>query len=75
MKKDPSLFSKRDLQEKYQKADTTIYRWIKACGLSTKNVYYTEEEVTTTLDTARTLFSSGYTVKEVREYFNLPPET
>lgn len=61
-------YTKKDLEQLFGVADTTVYRTIKAAGLSTAQRTYTDEEVTL-LARARELFDAGYTVRRVREYF------
>ena len=67
------MLTKKDLQERYQLSDETVYKTLKACGLGTKKTQYTEEEVEKYFEPARKLVNDGKTYKEVEEYFNTLP--
>lgn len=62
------LYSKKDLENLYHVADTTVYRTIQACGLATAKRWYTEAEVAR-FEQARMLFKLGHTAKEVAAFF------
>jgi hypothetical protein len=66
-----SLVTKKDLEARFNLADTTVYRTLKACGLSTKRRTYTQEEIQNRFIPARKLFEAGFTVNQVKEYFSL----
>ena len=68
-----SLLTKKDLEVRFGIADTTVYRTLKACGLSTSRRTYTEEEIQTRFIPARRLFDGGHTAIQVQEYFRLKP--
>ena len=68
-----SLLTKKDLETRFKLADTTVYRTLKACGLSTSRRTYTEEEIQTRFIPARRLFDAGHTANQVQEYFRLKP--
>lgn len=68
-----SFLSKKDLERRFHLADTTVYRTLKACGLSTARRTYTEEEIATRFIPARKLFDAGMTTKEIQAYFSLKP--
>jgi hypothetical protein len=65
------LLTKKDLERTYGLADTTVYRTLKVCGLSTTQRTYTQEEIQTRFIPARRLFDAGKTAAQVREYFRL----
>jgi DNA-binding transcriptional MerR regulator len=62
-------YSKKDLCQIFQIADTTVYRTLKACGLSTGSRRYSPEDISYFFIPARKLFSIGYSVRQVEEYF------
>lgn len=64
-----TYYTKKDLEREYKIADTTVYRTLKACGLSTARRKYTAEEITTRFKVARQMFAERYTVKDVAEHF------
>ncbi|BAY08162.1 hypothetical protein [Calothrix sp. NIES-2098] len=64
-----TYYTKKDLEREYKIADTTVYRTLKACGLSTARRKYTAEEITTRFKVARQLFAARHTVEEVAQYF------
>ncbi|BAZ00498.1 hypothetical protein NIES37_44900 [Tolypothrix tenuis PCC 7101] len=64
-----TYYTKKDLEREYKIADTTVYRTLKACGLSTARRKYTAEEITTRFKVARQMFEERYTVKDVAEHF------
>jgi hypothetical protein len=64
-----TYYTKKDLEQKFKIADTTVYRTLKACGLSTARRKYTAEEITTRFKVARQMFEERYTVEEVTEHF------
>lgn len=66
-----TYYSKKDLEHEFHIADTTVYRSLKACGLSTTRTKYTAEEVNSRFKIARQLFNAGYTFGEVQHYFGL----
>ncbi|BAY08160.1 hypothetical protein [Calothrix sp. NIES-2098] len=66
-----TYYTKKDLAREYKIADTTVYRTLKACGLSTARRKYTAEEITTRFQLARQLFEARHTVEEVAQYFGL----
>jgi len=68
-----SLLTKKDLEARFKLADTTVYRTLKACGLSTSRRTYTEEEIQTRFIPARRLFDAGMTTEDVHTYFRLKP--
>jgi hypothetical protein len=68
-----SLLTKKDLEARFQLADTTVYRTLKACGLSTAKRTYSEEEIQTRFIPARRLFDAGHRAIQVQEYFRLKP--
>ena len=68
-----SFFTKKDLEKQFGLADTTVYRTLKVCGLSTSRRSYSEEEIKTRFMTARQLYEAGLTSKQIAEYFNLKP--
>ncbi|BAY08161.1 hypothetical protein [Calothrix sp. NIES-2098] len=41
-----TYYTKKDLAQKFKIADTTVYRTLKACDLSTARRKYTVEEMT-----------------------------
>lgn len=65
------MVSKRELEERYGLADTTVYRTLKACGLSTAKRHYTEAEIRERFEVARKLFRGGLTFSQVKEYFSM----
>lgn len=66
-----SLVTKKDLEARFKLADTTVYRTLKACGLSTSRRSYTDEEIENQFKPARWLLNAGHTVAEVKKYFSL----
>lgn len=71
----PTLTSKKELERRYQLADTTVYKTIQACGLSTAKRRYTESEISERFDIARKLLDHGYTYAQVRQYFSMKVAT
>lgn len=68
-----SLLTKKDLERRFNLADTTVYRTLKACGLATSRKTYTQAEIQNYFIPARRLFDAGCTTKQVKEYFSLKP--
>ena len=71
----PRLTTKKELERRYQLADTTVYKTLQACGLSTAKRRYTETEVSERFDIARHLLDHGYTYAQVRQYFSMKVAT
>lgn len=65
------MVTKKQLEQRYKLADTTVSKTLKACGLSTAKRQYTEEEITEQFDVARKLLSRGMTYADVHEYFSM----
>lgn len=64
-------YSKKDLQDIYGKADTTISKTLDACGLSTSRRTYTGNEIKTRFHLARkNIDELGWNYDQVREHFN-----
>ncbi|MBE9082855.1 hypothetical protein IQ278_12095 [Tolypothrix sp. LEGE 11397] len=70
-----SLLTKKDLEVRFGLADTTVYRTLQACGLSTSKKTYTPEEIEIRFVPARKLFDAGHTTEQVKEYFRLKQVT
>jgi hypothetical protein len=66
-----NYYTKQDLCQIFQIADTTVYRTLKACGLSTGSRRYSAEQISYFFIPARKLFANGYSVSQVQEYFRL----
>lgn len=69
------MVSKKELEQRFKIADTTVYRTLKACGLDTARVNYTEEEIQLLFIPARHLFQGGKTFKQVKATFALKSVT
>ena len=68
---DSVSYSKKDLQDIYGKADTTISKTLEACGLSTSRRTYTGTEIKTRFHLARkNIDELGWNYEQVREHFN-----
>lgn len=65
------VISKKELQQRYGLADTTVVKTLKACGLSTAKRRYTEAEIEERFSVARHLLGGGMTYAEVEDYFSL----
>lgn len=68
-----SFFTKKDLEKRFGLADTTVYRTLQSCGLSTARRTYSEAEIQTHFIPARRLFEAGFTAKDVQAYFRIKP--
>lgn len=63
-------YSKKDLQDIYGKADTTISKTLEACGLSTSRRNYTGAEIKTRFHLARkNMDELGWDYEMVRDHF------
>ena len=65
------MVTKKELEQRYGLADTTVVKTLQACGLSTAKRQYTEEEILERFDVARKLLSGSMTYAEVQQYFLL----
>lgn len=63
--------TKKDLEQRFQISDNTVYKTLKACGLDTAKEDYTEEEIDNHFKVAREMLDSGKRYKDVEEYFGL----
>ena len=71
----PQPVTKKDLERRSRLADTTVYKTIKACGLSTAKRRYTEAEIHERFDIARHLLDHGYTYAQVTQHFSMKVAT
>ncbi len=65
------MFTKKDLEEKYNVSDNTVYKTLQVCGLDTRKQEYSQEEIDEFFAPARKMLDSGKKYKEVKEYFHL----
>lgn len=63
--------SKKDLEQRWQISDNTVYKTLKACGLDTAREEYTDEEIENYFKVAREMLDAGKRYKDVEEYFGL----
>lgn len=63
--------SKKDLEQRWQISDNTVYKTLKACGLDTSKEDYTDEEIENHFKVARDMIGSGKRYKDVEAYFGL----
>lgn len=63
--------TKKDLEQRFQVSDNTVYKTLKACGLDTSKEEYSDEEIENYFKVAREMLDSGKRYKDVEEYFGL----
>jgi pentatricopeptide repeat protein len=63
--------TKKQLQERYDLSDNTVYKTLKACGLDTAKTAYTEEEIEERFVKARGILDGGGTYQEVENFFSI----
>ncbi len=63
--------NKKDLEQQFGIADTTVYKTLKACGLDTSREDYSDEEIENQFFVARQMLDSGKRYKDVEAYFGL----
>lgn len=67
-------YSKSDLENLYEIADTTVYQTLKSCGLLTSRRYYSGSEILNRFHFARVKMSvDGWTYQQVANHFK--PQT
>lgn len=65
------MYAKKDLEEKFNVSDNTVYKTLQVCGLDTKKHEYSSEEIDEYFAPARKMLDSGKKYKEVKEYFRM----
>ncbi|MBW4635236.1 MAG: hypothetical protein KME30_26080 [Iphinoe sp. HA4291-MV1] len=65
------MYTKKDLEAKFNLSDNTVYKTLQVCGLSTGKQEYTHEEIENYFLPARQMLDAGKKYKQVKEYFAL----
>jgi len=65
------VYTKKDLEVRFNKSDNTIYKTLQVCGLDTSRQEYTAEEIENYFIPARSMLDAGKSYKKVKEYFAL----
>ncbi len=63
--------TKKELEERYNLSDNTVYKTLKACGLDTSKTSYSEEEIKDRFEKARGILEAGGTYKDVEDCFSM----
>lgn len=67
------MYTKKDLEEKFDISDTTVYKTLQVCGLDTKRQEYTEQEIEELFKPVRKMINAGRTYKDIKDYFQMKP--
>jgi hypothetical protein len=65
------MYSKKDLEVKFNLSDNTVYKTLQVCGLNTGKQEYSSEEIEHLFVPARQMLDAGKKYKQVKEYFAL----
>lgn len=65
------MYTKKDLAQKFDLAENTVYSTLKCSGLNTSKHEYSQEEVDEFFIPARKMLDAGRKYKQVKEYFEM----